>query len=527
MDDSGRRQFDLPSGASNPRGLLIAAVIFVCGVLLLSTALHVRWDKSQAMSKNTEAMQTLAAALNSQAESTIRVADTLLTALISMHRSGGHGEAGLRELNQMAKTQISELGELDGLYMSDASGQYFLATNARAQQLNNSDRHYFQHHQKGSGSELYIGQPIRGKTTGQWVITLSKGIYEDDGTFQGVALATLSVERFRTLYRSLPLGEQGIVVLAKRDGTILARSQSDAQTYLTNISQSPMLQAINQGTPRGAVTLTAIVDGVRRVYGFDASLKYPVLVAVAAPEEQALAAWRQRAWTMWSFALVAVLGVGIMGLLVLRALGRQSAMAVELQAAHQSLATANSTLKTLAAEDGLTGLANRRHLDAYLASAFLRARREETSLAFALVDVDFFKGYNDAYGHPRGDQALIEVCKAMRAQTRREGDLVARYGGEEMAIVLPEMSAEHALGMAEQVREAVQRLGIEHRQSAYDQVTVSIGVVAGVPGKDFTTFEDMVAAADRALYAAKGQGRNRVLLAGRQHSDTGQLAEMP
>ncbi|MBD9397457.1 diguanylate cyclase [Pseudomonas sp. PDM11] len=513
MHDSGRRQFDLPSGAGNPRSLLIAAVIFVCGILLLSTALHVRWDKAQALAKNTEAMQTLAAALNSQAESTIRVADTVLTALISMHRSGGHGEANIRELNQVARTQIGELGELDGLYMSDARGQYFLATNGETQALNNADRVYFQHHQKGGGNELYIGQPVLGKTTGQWVITLSKGIYDDEGTFLGVALATLSVERFRTLYRSLPLGEQGIVVLAKRDGTILARSQSDAQTYLTNISQSPMLQAINSGTPRGAVTLTAIVDGVRRVYGFDSSLKYPMLVAVAAPEEQALVAWRQRAWTMWSFAAGAVLGVGIMGVLVLRALGRQSAMARELRAAHQSLATANTTLKALATEDGLTGLANRRHLDAYLASTFLRARREGKPLAFALVDVDFFKGYNDAYGHQRGDQALIEVANAMRTQVSREGDLVARYGGEEMAIVLPDLSAEQALVMAEQVREAVQRLGIEHRQSAYDQITVSVGVVAGVPGVDFSDAEAMVAAADQALYAAKGGGRNRVVLA--------------
>lgn len=515
MHDSGRRQFDLPSGAGNPRSLLIVAVVFVCAVLLLFTALHVRWDKAQALAKNTEAMQTLAAALNSQAESTIRVADTVLTALISMHRSGGHGETNIRELNQVARTQIRDLGELDGLFMSDAHGRYFLATNGETQALtlNNADRVYFQHHQKGSGNELYIGQPVLGKTTGQWVITLSKGIYDDNGTFQGVALATLSVDQFRTLYRSLPLGEQGIVVLAKRDGTILARSESDAQTYLTNIFQSPMLQAINSGTPRGAVTLTAIVDGVRRVYGFDSSLKYPMLVAVAAPEEQALVAWRQRAWTMWSFAVGAVLGVGIMGVLVLRALGRQSAMARELRAAHQSLATANTTLKTLATEDGLTGLANRRHLDAYLTSTFLRARREGKPLAFALVDVDFFKGYNDAYGHQRGDQALIEVAKAMRAEVSREGDLVARYGGEEMAIVLPDLSAEQALAMAEQVREAVQHLGIEHRQSAYDQITVSIGVVAGVPGVDFSDAETMVAAADQALYAAKGGGRNRVVLA--------------
>ncbi|KAB0551013.1 diguanylate cyclase [Pseudomonas argentinensis] len=527
MHDTGRRQFDLPLATGNPRRLVIAAVIFMCGVLLLSTALHVRWDRSQAVAKSTEAMQTLAAALNGQAESTFRIADTVLTALISMHRSGGHGAANIGELNQVARTQIRELGELDGLYMSDAQGQYFLATNANPHTLNNADRRYFQHHRQGPDDGLYIGQPIKGKTTGQWVITLSRGIYGDDGSFQGVALATLNVERFSGLYRSLPLGEQGIVVLAKRDGTILARSESNAQTYLTNISQSPMLQAINQGTPKGAVTLTAIVDGVRRIYGFDASPKYPVLVAVAMPEQEALAAWQQRAWAIGGFALAAVLGVAIMGMLVLRALGKQSAMAIELRAAHQSLASANSTLRTLATEDGLTGLANRRHLDDYLASAFRRARNEAMPLAFALVDVDFFKGYNDAYGHLRGDQALIEICKAMRARVRREGDLVARYGGEEMAIVLPDVAAEQALTMAEQVREAVQGLGIEHRQSAYDQVTVSIGVVAGVPGVDFDDAEAMVAAADRALYAAKGGGRNRVVLAARQHSDTGQLAEMP
>jgi diguanylate cyclase (GGDEF)-like protein len=457
-------------------------------------------------------MQTLASALSGQAESTIRVAETILTALVSTHRLRGRTDESLRELNEIAKTQVQKLGELDGLFMSDAEGHYFLTTNATELALNNADRAYFQHHRNSGDPALFIGQPVKSKTTGKWVITMSVGLHDSGGKFEGVALATLNVDRFVELYKSFPLGDGGVVVMAKRDGTILARSESNAETYITNISQSPMLQMANQGVLRGSVTLTAIVDKVRRIYGFDVSQKYPVLVAVAMPEEEALVAWKTRAWVMWGFALIAVLIVGVMGALVLRAFSKQSTMAIELHAARELLAGANKTLETLAFEDGLTGLANRRRLDNWLANTFEQAVAQRTSLAVVLIDVDYFKLYNDSYGHLIGDRALTEVSRVMRALARRDTDLAARYGGEEIAVILSGVTAEQALAIAEKGRRSVEELAIEHQQSPYQHVTVSIGVAAGTVGSDFMRAEEMVAAADQALYEAKHQGRNKVVL---------------
>ena len=511
--DRSRRKLDAPPRGGHARHMLVFVMAFVCAVLIASTALHVRWDKSQAITQSTEAMQTLATALSSQAESTIRVAETILTALASKHRLGGGTQENVRELNEIAVLQIQKLGELDGLFMSDANGHYFLTTNKTALVLNNQDRAYFQHHQESSNPEIHIGQPIRSKTTGQWVITLSIGLYGRDGDFQGVALATLNVERFVALYQSLPLGEMGVVVLAKRDGTILARSESNAETYVTNISASPMLKLVNQGVSKGSIPLTSIVDGVRRIYGFDASQKYPMLVAVAMPEIEALAAWKQRARVMWAFALIAALIVVTMGVLVLRALRKQSEMAIELHAAHDSLSAANETLATLASEDGLTGLANRRHLDEQLANVFEKSIINESSFAFVLVDVDYFKLYNDTYGHLAGDKALIEVGQVLRSQVRSGIDLAARYGGEELALILSSVDVEQALTIAEKVRNAVEQLSIDNQQAPSHRLTVSIGVVAGIAGKSFTHVKEMVLAADQALYEAKRQGRNQVVRA--------------
>lgn len=512
MLDLARRQMDLPSKSSHTRSMLVFVVVFVCAVLVGSTALHVRWDKTQAATQNAEAMRTLATALNSQAESTIRIAETILTALATTHRLGGHGEAGARELSKIATAHIQKLGELDGLFMSDADGDYFLTTNATDKALNNRERAYFLYHQANRDPGIHIGHPVRSKTTGDWVITLSVGLYSQSNEFQGVALATLNVDRFANFYRSLAIGERGVVVLAKRDGTILARSQTNADTYLTNISESPLLKMANQGVTEGSVTLTSIVDDVRRVYGFNASEKYPVLVAVAMPETSTLAAWRQRALTMWLFALIATLIVVAMGALVLRGMRKQSNMAVELHAAHLSLSTANKTLEALASEDGLTGLANRRHMDEWLEKLFCQSLTERVSFAFVLIDVDYFKLYNDKYGHLVGDKALIEVGRAMKVHSRKGFDLAARYGGEEMALVLSNLDAEQAFRVAEKLRASVEELFIEHDQSPHRGLTVSIGVAAGTAGKDFSDIEQLVRAADQALYAAKRQGRNRVVL---------------
>jgi diguanylate cyclase (GGDEF)-like protein len=175
------------------------------------------------------------------------------------------------------------------------------------------------------------------------------------------------------------------------------------------------------------------------------------------------------------------------------------------------LTAANRALERMSRQDGLTELANRRCLDAYLADEMNRARRSKKELSFALCDLDFFKPYNDHYGHQAGDECLKQVAQALRSGCRRPADLAARYGGEEFALVLPETVLSGAALVAENVRAAVARLKISHERSGVaPHLTVSVGVACLLPGRNIP-IERRVAIADQALYQAKKLGRDRVV----------------
>ncbi|MBP2229177.1 diguanylate cyclase (GGDEF)-like protein/PAS domain S-box-containing protein [Azospirillum agricola] len=171
-------------------------------------------------------------------------------------------------------------------------------------------------------------------------------------------------------------------------------------------------------------------------------------------------------------------------------------------------------LAVAARTDGLTGLANRRSFDEALDRAWTRAHRTGAPLALLLIDIDRFKLFNDAYGHPAGDTCLRRVAATVAGLARRPGDLAARYGGEEMAVILPDTDEAGAVELAEQLRSAIQGLALEHAGNRpAGVVTVSIGVAATVPPDgDRLEPATLVASADSALYAAKHAGRNRVTL---------------
>jgi diguanylate cyclase (GGDEF)-like protein len=174
------------------------------------------------------------------------------------------------------------------------------------------------------------------------------------------------------------------------------------------------------------------------------------------------------------------------------------------------LATDNRRLGKLATLDTLTALANRRGFDAHLRRLVRRPRTD--TLSVLVVDIDHFKQYNDRYGHPRGDVCLRRVSAALARVPTRAGDLVARLGGEEFAVVLPGTDAPAAVEMAERLREAVAALGIEHDASPVDKVvTISVGVATG-DATDRSAGADLLATADAALYRAKAAGRNRVAI---------------
>ncbi len=185
-----------------------------------------------------------------------------------------------------------------------------------------------------------------------------------------------------------------------------------------------------------------------------------------------------------------------------------------LERANAQLRQANESLVRLSFLDGLTGIANRRRFDQALRSEWRRARRGQAELSLLLLDIDDFKNYNDGYGHLAGDDCLRRIAAALNAQIKRSGDLLARYGGEEFSVLLPNSGVEHAMAVAMRLREVVSGLAIVHRFArASEHVTISVGVAVLTPDMHIVP-SDFVRRADRALYTAKAEGRNRVVLAG-------------
>ena len=171
-----------------------------------------------------------------------------------------------------------------------------------------------------------------------------------------------------------------------------------------------------------------------------------------------------------------------------------------------------SRLQTLSQIDELTQLANRRSFQEHLSREWQRALRSHTPLSLILCDVDYFKFYNDTYGHPEGDECLRQVAAAIGASARRPDDLAARYGGEEFVVVLPNTTAEGAMQIAKDAAENVRQLEIKHKSSqvaAY--VTISLGVTTLVPKQDMS-ISTLIDTADLGLYEAKRRGRNQVVL---------------
>ncbi len=190
---------------------------------------------------------------------------------------------------------------------------------------------------------------------------------------------------------------------------------------------------------------------------------------------------------------------------------RTDVISQEVEERTQDLNQANTRLELLSRTDALTGLANRRSLNEFLEKEWKRGQREQLPITALLMDVDFFKPYNDTYGHLQGDQCLHTLAQAIQDSVQRPTDLVARYGGEEFAVILPN-TGEESLAIAEKIRSSVEALKLNHKKSTVSPfVTISIGMATLVPTEE-TSPRELVNRADEALYKAKTTGRNKVAI---------------
>ena len=213
--------------------------------------------------------------------------------------------------------------------------------------------------------------------------------------------------------------------------------------------------------------------------------------------------WPAHCWMSRDAALQLFLGFNLVSLVP------ASIRSMERRRMSDELVATNTQLQLLASLDGLTGIANRRSLDAAFAREWKQAMRVESQLALLMVDIDFFKQFNDLYGHHAGDDCLRSVASTLQGCLQRSQDLAARFGGEEFALLLPHTSLQHASEMAEKMRLAVLALAIPHQGSPHGILTVSIGCASARPLRNESSTH-LLQAADGALYIAKQVGRNSV-----------------
>ncbi len=223
--------------------------------------------------------------------------------------------------------------------------------------------------------------------------------------------------------------------------------------------------------------------------------------------------FRQTAWFYGMCAVGLVLaGFGAARVRAARAKARERELEQIVAERTLQLEEANARFQQLSEVDALTGIANRRRFEETLAREWRRATRDGLSLSLVMIDIDYFKDFNDALGHQVGDQCLRRVAGEIREALTRPGDLVARYGGEEFAAVLPSTPSRGAAAVAEVLRLRVESMATRHPRAPSGIVTISLGVATASPG-DASSPESLVAMADEALYRAKRAGKNRVEVA--------------
>lgn len=490
-------------------------ILLVAVCLSMSTiAIWEAWNSRQYHLRDKEvAMSNLSQTLASQAQATIKQADTLLFTLVERLEYERLEPSQLTHLERLLSAQRSELPQLHGLFVYDENGRWVANSNGAVMpDANNADREYFIFHRDHPDRGPHIGPSIKSRSSGEWIMTVSRRINYADGSFAGVALATIYLSHFLSLYDSIDMGRNGVINLIAANANILVRRPFKESDVGTSIANGPLFKQLLPTGDAGTATVQSMVDGVERVVGFRRVPGYPLVVFTAVDKAEVLAGWREA--SLLSAGIVA-LCLGFLGALGYRLIGlmkRQNRVQSDLLDARDKLLEVNRGLKLLAMEDALTGLSNRRQFDLFIHSELGRARRTQSGFAVLMIDVDHFKAFNERYGHVAGDECLRSISTIITRHIKASWDLAARYGGEEFAVILPGTDYVGAFLLGEKIRQAVLQAGIPHNDAPEGVVTVSLGVAAFDPASGDQP-DDLIDAADKALYVAKASGRNMSVIA--------------
>jgi diguanylate cyclase (GGDEF)-like protein len=394
---------------------------------------------------------------------------------------------------------------------------------------------------KTSQSGVLVSQLAVGKVTGKRTLIIAMQTQSGSTSPPGIVFASIDLSSFSNLAEMSVEEDIGtVLVVDGASGEVFAGGGVGRSLVGGNVGE-PLRLAMQPHLPRSGAWLPLF--GEEQVVGF-APLRVqggsrPMMV-VAAPTEQIFADANQQAIrhaivaagvTLFALGATWLIGVAALAQPIRRLTGTaerigagrlDARVSIEpwqakelrtlggaLNAMAIKLGAAQEHLESLANQDSLTGLANRRRFDSALAVECRRAQRDGLPLSLLLIDIDFFKSFNDEAGHLAGDHCLRRVGAALKECATRAGDLAARYGGEEFALILPNTPEQSAIAVAAKVHDAIRRAGIRRPGPEGGLLTVSVGVASSGGGTAEIFPEHMIAIADDALYAAKLDGRNR------------------
>ena len=438
-------------------------------------------------------------------------------------------------------------GRYQSLGMHLASGDLHCDARAWDDGVNVSDRPYFR--EAVESGTFSVGGYQAGGAAGRDGVDLGQPVRDADGKIVAVLFARLDLKLFGELAGAMPKPPGAVVTLLDRDGILLAQVPPQGARVGAKLSEPRLSQALL--AERNGVLEAADAEGAPRVYAFRRVAENPdgssALWVVVSAHQGVTYAEARATFIKTVGGLVAVTMLLLLGgwygaeIMVLRNLrklldmarrvqagdltartglpgGREEIsrlgdafdqMAQSLQEREAALQKALRETRELAITDPLTGLHNRRYLWELLGRELLKARRNRTPVAAILADIDHFKRFNDTWGHEAGDLVLKRVADVIREHVRGS-DIGCRYGGEELAVILPETALEVAVERAERIRRGIAGLRLEHGGHRLDAVTSSFGVAMFPQHAD--NAEALLRAADEALYEAKKAGRDRVVV---------------
>ncbi|AKZ61723.1 diguanylate cyclase [Herbaspirillum hiltneri N3] len=492
--------------------LLAATFVLLACAAIIGLDIWRTWQAHQIDERDAGISVTnMARALAQHADDTLKEADTVLVGLLERLRIDGTGPAALERLHRLLAVQVKELPQLNGIFVYDSQGRWIVNSQPKLDNTqNNADREYFIYHRDHPGDGPHIGPPVRSRSTGKWIATVTRRVNNADGSFGGVVLATVDMAYFQRFYDSFNIGKSGAILLGLNSGTIVFRRPLREDSIGKSMADAAIFRDHASKNASGLAIIKSSQDGVVRINGYRHLETFPLFVSVALSHDEVFAEWRADAYMHMVGVLLLVTGFAVMGRRMVAQIDHRSIAENEANEARAQVEKLNQILERLALQDGLTRLANRRQFDVALAREMGRAVRSGRSLALIMIDVDRFKLYNDLYGHLAGDECLRKVGKSILSGERRADDLAARYGGEEFTIILPDCDAAGALAIAEQIRLAVRAQQIEHTANPDGIVTVSLGIGCLTKVKRETSVRDLISMADQALYRAKDEGRDRV-----------------